>query len=101
MSLSTNIGLRALLTSQNALDSIGHNVANANTEGYSRQNLQISNSRPQNLRGLQLGNGVRVAANTSPWASPVSASTPLGMSTASTGVPPTSGGCHVPWKPVP
>lgn len=58
MSLSTNIGLRALLTSQNALDTIGHNVANANTEGYSRQNLLISNSRPLNLRGLQLGHGV-------------------------------------------
>lgn len=59
MSLSTNIGLRALLTSQNALDSIGHNVANANTEGFSRQNLLISNSSPLNLRGLQLGNGVQ------------------------------------------
>lgn len=58
MSLSTSIGLRALLTSQNALDTIGHNVANANTEGFSRQNLLISNSRPLNLRGLQLGNGV-------------------------------------------
>lgn len=58
MSLSTNIGLRALLTSQSALDTIGHNVANANTEGYSRQSLLISNSRPLNLRGLQLGHGV-------------------------------------------
>ncbi|MEL6907088.1 MAG: flagellar basal body protein, partial [Planctomycetota bacterium] len=59
MSLSTNIGLRALLTSQAALDTIGHNVANANTEGFSRQNLLISNSRPLNLRGLQLGHGVQ------------------------------------------
>jgi len=59
MSLGTNIGLRALLTSQAALDTIGHNVANANTEGYSRQELLISNSRPLNLRGLQLGHGVQ------------------------------------------
>ena len=58
MSQSMNIGLRALLTSQNALDTIGHNVANANTEGFSRQDLLISSSRPTNLRGLQLGNGV-------------------------------------------
>lgn len=59
MGLGTNIGLRGLLTAQNALDTIGHNVANANTEGYSRQNLLISNARPLNLRGLQLGHGVQ------------------------------------------
>ncbi len=59
MGLSTNIGLRALLTAQSAMDTIGHNVANANTEGYSRQRTLISNSRPLNLRGLQLGHGVQ------------------------------------------
>ncbi|MDG1983121.1 MAG: flagellar hook-associated protein FlgK [Planctomycetota bacterium] len=58
MGLSTNIGLRALLTSQSALDTIGHNVANATTEGYSRQRVLTSSARPVNLRGLQLGNGV-------------------------------------------
>jgi flagellar hook-associated protein FlgK len=58
LGLSTNIGLRALLTSQSALDTIGHNVANATTEGYSRQRVLTSSSRPLNLRGLQLGNGV-------------------------------------------
>ncbi len=62
MGLSTNIALRALLTSQSALETIGHNVANANTEGYSRQNLLISSSRPLNLRGLQLGHGVQADA---------------------------------------
>ncbi|MEM9800490.1 MAG: flagellar hook-associated protein FlgK [Planctomycetota bacterium] len=59
MGLSTNIGLRALLTSQAALDTIGHNVANANTEGFSRQRLLTSSARPLNLRGLQLGHGVQ------------------------------------------
>ena len=34
-------------------------------------------------------------------ASPVSPSTPLGMSTASTGRPPTRGAVHSPWNPVP
>ena len=58
MGVSTNIGLRALLTSQSALDTIGHNVANATTEGYSRQRVLTSSARPLNLRGLQLGNGV-------------------------------------------
>ncbi|MDB2575729.1 flagellar hook-associated protein FlgK [Planctomycetota bacterium] len=56
--MSTNIGLRALLTSQAALDTIGHNVSNATTEGYSRQRVLTSSARPLNLRGLQLGNGV-------------------------------------------
>lgn len=64
MGLSTNIGLRALLTAQSALDTIGHNVANANTEGYSRQELLISNSRAVNLRGLQFGHGVQADAVT-------------------------------------
>ncbi len=41
------------------------------------------------------------AARTSPVMSPVSASTPLGTSTANTGTSPTSGGVHLPWKPVP
>lgn len=59
MGLSTNIGLRALLTSQSALDTIGQNVANANTEGYSRQRVQIASARPLNLRGLQLGHGAQ------------------------------------------
>lgn len=58
MGLSTNIGLRALLTSQSALDTIGHNVSNATTEGYSRQRVLTSSARPLNLRGLHLGNGV-------------------------------------------
>jgi len=32
-----NIGLSGLTASQNALDVIGHNIANVNTAGYSRQ----------------------------------------------------------------
>ena len=55
-----------------------------------------------NRPGLSAPNvTVRSAASTSPAKSPVSASTPLGTSTASTGVSPTSGGDHVPRKPVP
>jgi flagellar hook-associated protein FlgK len=58
-SFGLGIGLKALLTSQTALESIGHNVANANTPGYSRQRLEISSSRSVLLRGLSLGNGVQ------------------------------------------
>jgi flagellar hook-associated protein 1 FlgK len=56
--IGLNIGLKALLASQTALDSVGHNVANANTPGYSRQRLDISSSGSVLLRGLSLGNGV-------------------------------------------
>lgn len=57
-SLGTEIGLRALLSSRTALETIGHNVSNANTAGYSRQRIDLGTARPQNLRGLQLGAGV-------------------------------------------
>ncbi len=44
---------------------------------------------------------VRSAASTGPSAWPVSPSTPLGMSTASTAASPIEGGSHAPWKPEP
>ena len=44
---------------------------------------------------------VRSAARERPRRSPVSPSTPLGRSTASTGAAPTFGASHVPLKPVP
>jgi len=57
--ISLNIGLNALLTAQASLDAAGHNIANANTPGYSRQNLRRTTGLPINLRGLQFGTGVR------------------------------------------
>jgi flagellar hook-associated protein FlgK len=57
--LGLDIGLRALLTSRSALDTIGHNLANASTPGYSRQSLEVSTSRTMLLRGLALGSGVQ------------------------------------------
>ena len=58
-SVGLNIGLKALLTSQAALDTIGHNVANANTPGYSRQRLELSADRALSLGGVRVGSGVR------------------------------------------
>lgn len=58
-SVSLNIGLKALLTSQSALDTVGHNVSNANTPGYSRQSLLISASPSLLIHGLAIGNGVQ------------------------------------------
>jgi flagellar hook-associated protein 1 FlgK len=57
--LSLDIGLRSLLTAQANLETIGHNVANASTAGYSRQGLLVSAAPGFRLRGLILGRGVQ------------------------------------------
>jgi flagellar hook-associated protein 1 FlgK len=62
--------LRGLLTQQQALDITGHNIANANTAGYSRQEAVLEPTRPYIVpsnsvntgAGAQLGSGVDVAA---------------------------------------
>lgn len=56
--LGINIGLKALLAARSSLDAVGHNLSNANTPGYSRQDLSIGAGRPINLRGLGFGTGV-------------------------------------------
>ena len=37
-----NIGIQALKTNQSAISVIGHNIANVNTPGYSRQSINLS-----------------------------------------------------------
>jgi flagellar hook-associated protein 1 FlgK len=50
-----------LLAFQRTLDTVSHNIANANTVGYSRQSVDLA-SRPANfLGGSYVGNGVVVA----------------------------------------
>lgn len=44
---------RALLTQQAALITVGHNIANAATEGYSRQRVHLSATRPIEAPGMQ------------------------------------------------
>lgn len=56
--IGLNTGLKALLTAQASLDTVGHNVANANTPGYSRQRLQVSAAGSLRQRGLLIGAGV-------------------------------------------
>lgn len=58
--ISLNTGLRALLSSQFALDTVGQNIANANTVGYSRQRVELAAGRPQVSSGLVVGSGVDV-----------------------------------------
>jgi flagellar hook-associated protein 1 FlgK len=54
------VGTSALLAYQRALDTVGHNVANVNTEGYSRQNVELSTRQPQGLGNGFAGKGVDV-----------------------------------------
>lgn len=51
-------GLRALLAARVGLATVGHNITNANTPGYSRQHVDLSASRPVLTGGLLVGNGV-------------------------------------------
>ncbi len=60
MASDLSIGLTGILTAQRALQTIGHNVANANTEGYSRQALTISARMPVNSPDGPVGQGVTV-----------------------------------------
>ena len=56
--LGIDIGLKSLLASQSALETVGHNISNANTPGYSRQALALSSEPGILLRGLAIGRGV-------------------------------------------
>lgn len=54
---------RALQSMQIAMNTTGHNLANVNTPGYSRQRVNLTTTEPQVLEGVRtlfLGSGVRV-----------------------------------------
>lgn len=59
-----NIASRGLLAQQAALDTVGHNVSNANTDGYSRQRVNLGTTRTVDLYGSrgvnQVGTGVDI-----------------------------------------
>ena len=55
-----NIGLTGLSASKKNLETTGHNLANANTEGYSRQQVNQVTNNPVTQSGLIQGTGVRV-----------------------------------------
>jgi flagellar hook-associated protein 1 FlgK len=63
--------LSGLLAEQQAIDTTGNNIANANTEGYSRQSTILESNEPLSIpsmspqgQGGQLGTGVSVQAVT-------------------------------------
>lgn len=61
------IGKRTIMSQQTALEVTGHNVANTNTEGYTRQKANLQTTRPYHTpvmvssgKAGQLGTGVTV-----------------------------------------
>jgi flagellar hook-associated protein 1 FlgK len=56
------IGKRALLTHQLTMNTIGHNLANVNTPGYTRQRTMLTSAQPLETANYNLGNGVTVTS---------------------------------------
>ncbi|MDZ4722884.1 MAG: flagellar hook-associated protein FlgK [candidate division Zixibacteria bacterium] len=54
------IGKRALLTHQVTLQTIGHNISNVNTPGFSRQRVRVSSSFPESTPKGAYGTGIQV-----------------------------------------
>lgn len=55
-----NIGITGLKAQKKALTVTGHNIANANTPGYSRQRVVFNENNPQFIGGHWMGTGTRV-----------------------------------------
>ncbi|MGB1580818.1 MAG: flagellar basal body protein, partial [Nevskiales bacterium] len=53
-------GVSALLAYKRALDTTGHNIANVNTDGYSRQRVDLTTRVGQNLGRYHIGSGVQI-----------------------------------------
>lgn len=55
-------GVSGLLASQIGLSTVGHNVANVNTDGYSRQLVSFGARLPEGQAGFYVGTGVNTVA---------------------------------------
>ncbi|MGF1709923.1 flagellar hook-associated protein FlgK [Vibrio kagoshimensis] len=55
-----NVGTQSVLTAQRQLNTTGHNISNANTEGYSRQSVIQGVNDPRQFGGQTYGMGVHV-----------------------------------------
>jgi flagellar hook-associated protein 1 FlgK len=58
------IAASGLIAAQRALSTIGNNIANANTEGYSRQRVDLAERDSSLMGGNYVGNGVNIASVT-------------------------------------
>jgi flagellar hook-associated protein 1 FlgK len=57
---SLNTALSSLRAQMSALQTAGHNIANATTPGYSRQRVELETNIARNFITYQLGTGVRI-----------------------------------------
>ena len=53
-------GLSSLRALQRAMDTTSHNIANASTEGYTRQRVDFATRQPEMYGGNWIGTGVNV-----------------------------------------
>lgn len=60
MSDILSIGGSAIAAYQKALGTVSNNIANLNTNGYSREEVTLSPSTPENRANIYLGTGVVV-----------------------------------------
>ncbi len=56
----TQIGVSGLLTTKSALSTVSHNIVNADTEGFTRQRVDIRNIEPMRVGGSYVGQGAVV-----------------------------------------
>ena len=54
------VGKRALLSHQVTLQTIGHNIANVNSPGFTRQRVTIVATRPEHMTYGSVGTGITV-----------------------------------------
>jgi flagellar hook-associated protein 1 FlgK len=55
-----DVATRALQAQELVIRTTGHNLANVNRPGYSRQRVELTSERPTQFTPLVIGNGVRV-----------------------------------------
>jgi len=61
LNMALEIGMRSLMAHQKALQTTGHNISNANTEGFSRQIPIFTSTLPEKMGTTgYLGSGVRI-----------------------------------------
>lgn len=56
-----DVGKRSMMNSQTALQTVGHNIANKSTEGYSRQRVDIQTNGAIGTGKLRIGTGSKAA----------------------------------------
>ena len=62
MSNIFDVGSSALNSLQRAISTTGNNIANVNTDGYSRQEVEFASRTPNRIGGVTLGTGVEISS---------------------------------------